>query len=163
MKHHHIIAFVAATIALDLHAQQPSPTSDSSRTASEVIQEKVRGGKIPTQADIDKLAAARIPAGADVTEADVAKLAGDGFDRQVLYLIGSFTVTAGAGDRAILRFEDKPQGPRIIAAFPPAVATPAEGTKLVRDKAHNRAFLITEVRKDSKDQINIWVSDVVRP
>lgn len=162
MKHYHMLAFVAATIALDLHAQQPSPP-DSSRTASEVIQEKIRAGKSPTQTDIDKLAAARIPAGTDVAEADVAKLAGEGFNRQALYLVGAFAVTAQAGDRAILRFDDKPQGPRIVAVYPPAVPTPAKGTKLVRDKTHNRAFLITEVRKDSKGQIDIWVSDIVRP
>jgi hypothetical protein len=103
------------------------------------------------------------PPGRFVTEAEAAKLADAGEFREVLYLIGSFRVTASrrGGSRVVLRSDSKVAPIRVVADYPPSIPTPAEGTKLVRDKS--RCFLITDIRRGPDGQITVYARAITLP
>ena len=105
----------------------------------------------------------QLPPGRFVTEAEAATLADAGDFREVLYLIGTFRVTAGTrgGNRVILRSDGKVASIRVVADYPPSIPTPAEGTKVIRDKS--RCFLITDIRRGRDGQITVYVRAVTLP
>jgi hypothetical protein len=136
------LAFLLSAMALDLHSQQPPSVPDSPPADRALVPDK------------------KLPAGT-VTEADVTRLADGGLTGQVLYLVGTFIVTARDEHRVVLRFDGKPRGARIIADYPPAIPTPAEGAKVVCEETG--AFLITDIRRGRDGQIVVFVRDVTTP
>ncbi len=109
----------------------------------------------------------QMPRGRLLNTPDATRLADQGPPSETLYLQGSFTVTAARGNTAILR----PRGGvlsgmggrevRIIVEFPTSGGAPEEGASVSR--ASDRPFQITDVRKGSDGQLNIYVREITSP
>ena len=122
------------------------------------------GGKWPTYPP------GQMPRGRLANVPDMSELASRGVGGERVYLQGSFVVTASGQDRAVLRSQTSlPENPgagegssttRIIVEFPSGSRPPSEGSTLSRDS--RRPFLVTEVRKTSDGQVNVYVREVTR-
>jgi hypothetical protein len=101
---------------------------------------------------------------------DMAELAGRGVAGERIYLQGSFVVTASGQNRAVLRSQaalpenlgmgGRSSNTRIIVEFPSGSRPPSEGSTLSRDS--RRPFLVTEIRRTSDGQVNVYVREVTR-
>jgi hypothetical protein len=153
------IAAAATPVAKPTAPQlQPfiSPTAASITTTA--------GGKWPTYAP------GQMPRGRLANVPDMSELAGRGVGVERVYLQGSFVVTASGQDRAVLRSQaalpenlgigGRSSNTRIIVEFPSGSRPPSEGSTLSRDA--RRPFLVTEVRKTSDGQVNVYVREVTR-
>ncbi|HET9523908.1 MAG TPA: hypothetical protein VFO90_06720 [Terrimicrobiaceae bacterium] len=132
-----------------------SPTPGSIATTA--------GGKWPTYAP------GQMPRGRLANVPDMSELAGRGVGGERIYLQGSFVVTASGQDRAVLRSQTslpedlggaRSSTTRIIVEFPSGSRPPSEGSTLSRDS--RRPFLVTEVRKTSDGQVNVYAREVTR-
>ncbi len=133
-----------------------SPTPGSIATTA--------GGNWPTYAP------GQMPRGRLANVPDVAELAGRGVAGERIYLQGSFVVTASGQNRAVLRSQaalpenlgigGRSSNTRIIVEFPSGSRPPSEGSTLSRDS--RRPFLVTEVRRTSDGQVNVYVREVTR-
>ncbi|HEY5768252.1 MAG TPA: hypothetical protein VIS71_00285, partial [Terrimicrobium sp.] len=122
------------------------------------------GGKWPTYAP------GQMPRGRLANVPDMLDLASRGVGGERVYLQGSFVVTASGQDRAVLRSQTalpenlgigaRSSNTRIIVQFPSGSRPPSEGSTLSRDA--RRPFLVTEVRKTSDGQVNVYVREVTR-
>jgi hypothetical protein len=122
------------------------------------------GGNWPTYAP------GQMPRGRLANVPDMPELAGRGVGGERIYLQGSFIVTASGQDRAVLRSQaalpenlgigGRSSNTRIIVEFPSGSRPPSEGATLSRDS--RRPFLVTEVRKTSDGQVNVYVREVTR-
>ncbi|MGA7212679.1 MAG: hypothetical protein WBX20_00555, partial [Terrimicrobiaceae bacterium] len=123
------------------------------------------GGKWPTYPP------GQMPRGRLANVPDMSELAGRGVGGERVYLQGSFVVTASGQDRAVLRSQaalpenlgiggGRTGNTRIIVEFPSGSRPPSEGSTLSRDA--RRPFLVTEVRKTSDGQVNVYVREVTR-
>ena len=111
-----------------------------------------------------------MPRGRLANVPDMSDLAGRGVGGERIYLQGSFVVTASGQDRAVLRSQaalpenlgigGRSSNTRIIVEFPSGSRPPSEGSTLSRDS--RRPFLVTEVRKTSDGQVNVYVREVTR-
>jgi hypothetical protein len=140
-----LLAFALLTAVAASHLLSQQPPSDTATP----------------RADWRVYPAKQMPPGTNVTEADVARFADGGDVRQVLYLVGTFTVTARAEDRVVLRSNGKVAPIRVVAVYPPSIPTPAEGATLIRDET--RGFLITDIRRGGDGQITVYVRDITTP
>ncbi len=121
-------------------------------------------GKWPTYAP------GQMPRGRLANVPDMSELASRGVTGERIYLQGSFIVTASGQDRAVLRSQaslpenlgvgGRSSNTRIIVEFPSGSRPPSEGATLSRDS--RRPFLVTEVRKTSDGQVNVYVREVTR-
>ena len=138
------LGFLATTAVFSAIAQQPSPTATAARPDWPVYPAK------------------KLPPGRVVTEAEVVHLPPGAEKKEVLYLVGTFFVTARGDDRVVLRSDGKGQGPlRVVVSYPPSIPTPPEGTVLIRDDG--RGFLITDVRHGVDGQTNVFVRETTAP
>ncbi len=122
------------------------------------------GGNWPTYAP------GQMPRGRLANVPDMPELASRGVAGERVYLQGSFVVTASGQDRAVLRSQaalpenlgigGRSSNTRIIVEFPSGSRPPSEGSTLSRDG--RRPFLVTEVRKTSDGQVNVYVREVTR-
>ncbi len=112
----------------------------------------------------------RMPAGRLVGVSDLSEVADRGTAGERYYLRGQFVVNFAEAHRAVLRprsklptkvFDLAATSTRIIVEFPAGYPTPMQGSTVSRDAM--RPYEITEVRKDSEGQINVFVREIIQP
>ena len=112
----------------------------------------------------------RMPAGRLVGVSDLSEVADRGTAGERYYLKGQFVVNFAEAHRAVLRprsnlptkvFNLANATTRIIVEFPAGYPTPPQGSTVSRDAM--RPYEITEVRKDSEGQINVFVREIIQP
>jgi len=109
------------------------------------------------------------PAGRSLDNAGLRDVASNGTRGERMYLRGQFVVNFADANRAVLR-PTGAQNPdsaglgrnvRVIVDYPAGAPLPAPGTTLDRDAA--RPFEITEVRRQSDGQFNVFVRQIIKP
>jgi hypothetical protein len=112
----------------------------------------------------------RMPAGRLVGVSDLNEVADRGTTGERYYLKGQFVVNFAEANRAVLRPRSKlptkvfnlgAVSTRIIVEFPAGYPTPVQGSTVSRDAM--RPYEITEVRKDSEGQLNVFVREIIQP
>lgn len=112
----------------------------------------------------------RMPAGRLVGVSDLGEVASRGTAGERYYLRGQFVVNFAEANRAVLRprsnlptkvFNLANASTRIIVEFPAGYPAPAQGSTVSRDAM--RPYEITEVRRDSEGQINVFVREIIQP
>ncbi len=111
-----------------------------------------------------------MPVGRLVTPSDLSEVADRGLAGERVYLKGQFVVNFAESNRAVLRPRSNtaqsvlrlgaPSSTRIIVEFPAGSAPPAQGSVVSRDEA--RPYEITEVRKQSDGQVNVFVREIMQ-
>jgi hypothetical protein len=111
-----------------------------------------------------------MPAGRLITTSDLGDVAERGLAGERVYLRGQFVVNFAEANRAVLRPRSKltdsvlrfgaPSSTRIIVEFPSGVTPPVQGSTVTRDEA--RPYEITEVRKQSDGQLNVFVREIMQ-
>ncbi|MDQ6622814.1 MAG: hypothetical protein M3Y86_04940, partial [Verrucomicrobiota bacterium] len=114
--------------------------------------------------------AGKMPAGRLITTSDLRDVAERGLAGERVYLRGQFVVNFAEANRAVLRPKGNmaesvlhlgaPSSTRIIVEFPSGYAPPAQGSTVTRDQA--RPYEITEVRKQSDGQLNVFVREIMQ-
>ncbi len=114
--------------------------------------------------------AGKMPAGRLVTPGDLTDVAERGLAGERVYLRGQFVVNFAEAHRAVLRPKSNiaesmlrlgaPSSTRIVVEFPAGIAPPAQGATVTRDEA--RPYEITEVRKQSDGQLNVFVREIMQ-
>jgi hypothetical protein len=114
--------------------------------------------------------AGKMPAGRLITTSDLGDVATRGLAGERVYLRGQFVVNFAESNRAVLRPRSKltesvlhlgaPSSTRIIVEFPSGYTPPAQGSVVNRDEA--RPYEITEVRKQSDGQLNVFVREIMQ-
>jgi len=113
----------------------------------------------------------KMPAGRLITTADLRDLADRGLAGERVYLKGQFVVNFTETNRAVLRPKTNltdtvlkmaggGQNMRVIVEFPAGYTPPTRGTTVNRDEA--RPYEITEVRKQSDGQLNVFVREIMQ-
>jgi hypothetical protein len=113
----------------------------------------------------------KMPVGRLITPADVRDLADRGLAGERVYLKGQFVVNFTEPTRAVLRpktgltdtvlkLAGGGQNMRIIVDFPAGYTPPTRGSTVTRDEA--RPYEITEVRKQSDGQLNVFVREIMQ-
>ena len=113
----------------------------------------------------------KMPVGRLIQTSDLADLADRGLAGERVYLKGQFVVNFTEPNRAVLRpkkgITDAVLHPlgggksvRIVVDFPAGYTPPARGTTVTRDEA--RPYEITEVRKQSDGQLNVFVREIMQ-
>ena len=112
----------------------------------------------------------RMPAGRLVGVSDLNEVADRGTAGERYYLKGQFVVNFAEANRAVLRprsklptkvFNLSNANTRVIVEFPAGYPAPAQGSTVTRDAM--RPYEITEVRRDSEGQINVFVREIIQP
>jgi hypothetical protein len=112
----------------------------------------------------------RMPAGRLVGVSDLSEVSDRGTAGERYYLQGQFVVNFADAHRAVLRprskmstkvFDLAAASTRIIVELPAGYPTPVQGSTVSRDAM--RPYEITEVRKDSEGQMNVFVREIIRP
>ena len=111
-----------------------------------------------------------MPVGRLITPSDLTDVAERGLAGERVYLKGQFVVNFAESNRAVLRPKSKvtdtvlrlgaPSSTRIIVEFPAGYTPPAQGSVVSRDEA--RPYEITEVRKQSDGQLNVFVREIMQ-
>jgi hypothetical protein len=114
--------------------------------------------------------AGKMPAGRLITTGDLSDVAERGLGGERVYLRGQFVVNFAESNRAVLRPKagmaesvlrlGAPSSTRIIVEFPSGYAPPPQGSTVTRDQA--RPYEITEVRKQSDGQLNVFVREIMQ-
>ncbi|MEY2563823.1 MAG: hypothetical protein QOH88_2016 [Verrucomicrobiota bacterium] len=112
----------------------------------------------------------KMPVGRLITTADLRDLADRGLAGERVYLRGQFVVNFTEANRAVLRPKTKitetvmqlagGQNVRVVVEFPAGYTPPARGATVERDAA--RPYEITEVRKQSDGQLNVFVREIMQ-
>jgi hypothetical protein len=113
----------------------------------------------------------KMPIGRLITTSDVRDLADRGLAGERVYLKGQFVVNFTESNRAVLRpktgltdavlkLAGGGQNMRIIVEFPAGYNPPTRGSTVNRDDA--RPYEITEVRKQSDGQLNVFVREIMQ-
>jgi hypothetical protein len=113
----------------------------------------------------------KMPVGRLITPSDLKDLADRGIGGERVYLRGQFIVNFTEPNRAVLRpktgltdavlkLARVNQSIRVVVEFPAGYTPPARGTTVTRDEA--RPYEITEVRKDSDGQLNVFVREIMQ-
>jgi hypothetical protein len=113
----------------------------------------------------------KMPVGRLITPGDVRDLADRGLAGERVYLKGQFVVNFTEPNRAVLRpktgitdavlkLAGGGQNLRIIVDFPAGYTPPTRGSTVNRDEA--RPYEITEVRKQSDGQLNVFVREIMQ-
>ncbi len=106
------------------------------------------------------------PSGRMLNAAGLREVASDGTRGERVYLEGQFVVNFADANRAVLRPTDSRAAGgstrkfRVIVDYPAGVALPEPGSTVNRDGA--RPYEITEVRRQSDGQMNIFVREIIR-
>jgi hypothetical protein len=113
----------------------------------------------------------KMPAGRLVGTADLKELADRGIVGERYYLRGQFVVNVADANRAVMRprskltdtvlhFGSGGNSTRVIVDFPAGYVPPQQGAVVNRDE--NRPYEITEVRKQSDGQVNVFVREIIQ-
>jgi hypothetical protein len=113
----------------------------------------------------------KMPVGRLIQTSDLNDLADRGLAGERVYLRGQFVVNFTEPNRAVLRPKTRltdavlhplggGQSVRIVVEFPAGYTPPARGTTVTRDEA--RPYEITEVRKQSDGQLNVFVREIMQ-
>jgi hypothetical protein len=113
----------------------------------------------------------KMPVGRLITLGDLKDLADRGLAGERVYLKGQFVVNFTEPNRAVLRpktgitdavlkLAGGGQNLRIVVDFPAGYAPPSRGSTISRDEA--RPYEITEVRKQSDGQLNVFVREIMQ-
>ena len=113
----------------------------------------------------------KMPVGRLITPADLNDLADRGLGGERVYLKGQFVVNFTEPNRAVLRpktgltdavlkLAGGGQNLRIVVDFPAGYTPPTRGSTVTRDDA--RPYEITEVRKQSDGQLNVFVREIMQ-
>jgi hypothetical protein len=113
----------------------------------------------------------KMPVGRLIQTSDLGDLADRGLAGERVYLKGQFVVNFTEPNRAVLRPKTRltdavlhplggGQSVRIVVEFPAGYTPPARGTTVTRDEA--RPYEITEVRKQSDGQLNVFVREIMQ-
>ena len=113
----------------------------------------------------------KMPVGRLIQTPDLRDLADRGLTGERVYLKGQFVVNFTEPNRAVLRPKTRltdavlhplggGQSVRIVVEFPAGYTPPARGTTVTRDEA--RPYEITEVRKQSDGQLNVFVREIMQ-
>jgi hypothetical protein len=113
----------------------------------------------------------KMPVGRLIQTSDLGDLADRGLAGERVYLKGQFVVNFTEPNRAVLRPKTRltdavlhplggGQSVRIVVDFPAGYTPPARGTTVTRDEA--RPYEITEVRKQSDGQLNVFVREIMQ-
>jgi hypothetical protein len=113
----------------------------------------------------------KMPVGRLIQTSDLGDLADRGLAGERVYLRGQFVVNFTEPNRAVLRPKTRltdavlhplggGQSVRIVVDFPAGYSPPARGTTVTRDEA--RPYEITEVRKQSDGQLNVFVREIMQ-
>lgn len=114
--------------------------------------------------------AGKMPAGRLVGTNDLKELADKGIVGERFYLRGQFVVNVADANRAVLRPRPKltdavlhfgsGSSTRVIVEFPAGYVPPQRGTVVNRDET--RPYEITEVRRQTDGQINVFVREIMQ-
>jgi len=154
-----IIAAVSPVGAGPLASPAPSVTTDNSLAST------AGGGVWKT------FPPGKMPVGRLIQTSDLGDLADRGLAGERVYLKGQFVVNFTEPNRAVLRPKTRltdavlhplggGQSVRIVVDFPAGYTPPARGTTVTRDEA--RPYEITEVRKQSDGQLNVFVREIMQ-
>jgi len=113
----------------------------------------------------------KMPVGRLITLGDLNDLADRGLAGERVYLKGQFVVNFTEPNRAVLRpktgltdavlkLAGGGQNLRVIVDFPAGYTPPSRGSTVTRDEA--RPYEITEVRKQSDGQLNVFVREIMQ-
>jgi len=113
----------------------------------------------------------KMPVGRLIQTSDLGDLADRGLAGERVYLRGQFVVNFTEPNKAVLRPKTRltdavlhplggGQSVRIVVEFPAGYTPPARGTTVSRDEA--RPYEITEVRKQSDGQLNVFVREIMQ-
>ena len=113
----------------------------------------------------------KMPVGRLISPGDLRDLADRGLAGERVYLKGQFVVNFTEPNRAVLRpktgitdavlkLAGGGQNLRIIVDFPAGYTPPTRGSTVTRDEA--RPYEITEVRKQSDGQLNVFVREIMQ-
>jgi hypothetical protein len=105
------------------------------------------------------------PAGRVLDTAGLREVADSGTRGERYYLKGQFVVNFADANRAVLRPTGAPSGGlgrnvRVIVDYPAGVRLPEPGSTLDRDIT--RPYEITEVRRQSDGQLNVFVREIIQ-
>jgi hypothetical protein len=110
------------------------------------------------------------PAGRLLDTAGLRDVANNGTRGERIYLKGQFVVNFADANRAVLRptsgqsatgSGEVGRNVRIIVDYPAGAPLPDPGSTLSRDA--DRPYEITEVRRQSDGQLNVFVREIIRP
>lgn len=110
------------------------------------------------------------PSGRLLDNAGLREIANNGTRGERSYLKGQFVVNFADANRAVLRPVDGQAGPgsgglgrnvRIIVDYPAGAPLPEPGSTLDRDAT--RPYEVTEVRRQSDGQLNVFVREIIQP
>ena len=114
--------------------------------------------------------AGKMPQGRLITTGDLGDVADRGLAGDRVYLRGQFVVNFAESNRAVLRPKSgmaesvlrlgTPSSTRIIVEFPAGYKPPEQGSTVTRDE--QRPYEITEVRKQSDGQLNVFVREIMQ-
>ena len=158
----------AAQTPVAVAAASPSAAAAASPTASaadNALASTAGGGTWKT------FAPGKMPVGRLITLADLQDLADRGLAGERVYLKGQFVVNFTEPNRAVLRpktgitdavlkLAGGGQNLRVVVDFPAGYTPPARGATVTRDEA--RPYEITEVRKQSDGQLNVFVREIMQ-
>ena len=113
----------------------------------------------------------KMPVGRLIATSDLKDLADRGVVGERVYLKGQFVVNFAEANRAVLRpktrltdtvlhFGAGTSSTRIIVEFPAGYTPPKQGSTVSRDES--RPYEITEVRKQSDGQLNVFVREIMQ-
>jgi hypothetical protein len=154
-----MVAAVSPTSPAPLATPSPAGTPDNSLAST------AGGGNWKT------FPPGKMPAGRLITTSDLRDLADRGLAGERVYLKGQFVVNFTEPNRAVLRPKTNltdavlklaggGQNMRVIVEFPAGYTPPTRGTTVTRDEA--RPYEITEVRKQSDGQLNVFVREIMQ-
>jgi hypothetical protein len=106
------------------------------------------------------------PAGRMLDTAGLREVANNGLRGERVYLKGQFVVNFADANRAVLRPTSGQAGGlarnlRVIVDYPSGAPLPDPGSTLSRDDT--RPYEITEVRRQSDGQLNVFVREIIKP
>ena len=106
------------------------------------------------------------PAGRMLDTAGLREVANNGLRGERVYLKGQFVVNFADANRAVLRPTSGQSGGlvrnlRVIVDYPAGAPLPDPGSTLSRDDT--RPYEITEVRRQSDGQLNVFVREIIKP
>jgi hypothetical protein len=106
------------------------------------------------------------PAGRVLDTAGLQEVANNGTRGERVYLRGQFVVNFADANRAVLRPTSGQSGGlarnlRVIVDYPAGASLPDPGSTVNRDDA--RPYEITEVRRQSDGQLNVFVREIIKP
>lgn len=146
-------------VSSPLASPEPSVTTDNALTST------AGGGTWKT------FPPGKMPVGRLIQTTDLRDLVDRGLAGERVYLRGQFVVNFTEPNRAVLRPKTRlteavlhplggGQSVRVVVEFPAGYTPPARGTTVVRDEA--RPYEITEVRKQSDGQLNVFVREIMQ-